>query len=153
MKSVIDYIDIGEQLKTGNWLVLFYHHGCPDCIKAISTYTQIAENFANNENFTKVAFVEIPPYGRSSIENNMNYSVGKLLDAKEWFVSTPTVISLENSVVRNLWDGKLPNINTVLNNFEKFNKSFTPETVHRKEVRLGIKFTHPYNSDPIGIKG
>jgi len=31
---ILDYMDIGDKLSNGNWLVLFYHHDCPDCAEA-----------------------------------------------------------------------------------------------------------------------
>ena len=30
---ILEYIDIADQLKKGTWLILFYHHDCPDCRK------------------------------------------------------------------------------------------------------------------------
>jgi hypothetical protein len=33
---ILEHIDIGEKLSKGNWLILLYHHDCPDCIKAIA---------------------------------------------------------------------------------------------------------------------
>jgi len=33
---ILQHIDIGEKLSRGNWLILLYHHDCPDCAKAIA---------------------------------------------------------------------------------------------------------------------
>jgi len=87
-----------------------------------------------NKDFVKIALIEVPPYGRSVLENNTNYSVGKLLDIKEWFISTPAVILLENGIVRNSWEEKTPDIDAILKSFSKLNKSFTSRILHRKEV-------------------
>lgn len=39
---ILDNIDIGERLKKGAWLILFYHHDCPDCARAIPTCASFA---------------------------------------------------------------------------------------------------------------
>jgi hypothetical protein len=35
---ILDYIDIGGPLMKGTWLVLLYHHDCPDCARAVPMY-------------------------------------------------------------------------------------------------------------------
>ena len=110
---ILEYIDIGDKLKAGNWLVLFYHYDCPDCISAISKYEQISKDLVGNDDFLKIAFIEVPPYGRP-IETNCLY--GRLLNAKEWFITTPTMVLLENGTVRNSWEEKAPEMDTVLQN-------------------------------------
>lgn len=37
---ILEHIDIGEKLEKGNWLILLYHHDCPDCIRGIGKYEQ-----------------------------------------------------------------------------------------------------------------
>ena len=39
---ILDYIDVRNQLRVGNWLVALYHHDCPDCARAIPMYEQMA---------------------------------------------------------------------------------------------------------------
>jgi thiol-disulfide isomerase/thioredoxin len=58
---IIDHIDIGEQLKIGNWLIMLYHHDCPDCIATIPKIEQMAKDLQDNEEVLKFALIEIPP--------------------------------------------------------------------------------------------
>jgi hypothetical protein len=58
---LLEHIDIGEKLSKGNWLILLYHHDCPDCIKAIAKYEQMARNLAGNGGFGRQALIELPP--------------------------------------------------------------------------------------------
>jgi len=98
--AILDYIDIGDKLRNGNWLVLFYHHDCPDCAEAIRRYEQMA-------------FIQVPPYGRSVVRNNPNYAVGKLLDIKEWFITTPVCVLLMSSEVQMVWHKEVPKLETI----------------------------------------
>ena len=122
---IIDYIDIGDKLRKGNWLVLLFHHDCPDCVTAIRTYQRMAVDLAGNGDFLKIAFIEVPPYSRSLVRNNSSYTAGKLLDIKEWFITTPAVVLLDDSMVRNSWEQVAPDLDAVLNSFAKLNKSLT----------------------------
>ncbi|MHC4867038.1 MAG: hypothetical protein ACYTEX_23415 [Planctomycetota bacterium] len=127
---VLKHIDIGKQLKKGTWLVLFYHHGCPDCVTAIRKYQRAT---ANNELRTtsyevKVAFIEVPPYGPSAVANGPNYAVGKLPDIKEWFITTPAAVLVDDSMVRNSWEEIAPDLDAVLDSFAELNKSSTSRT-------------------------
>jgi thiol-disulfide isomerase/thioredoxin len=97
---IIDSIDIGEQLKTGNWLILFYHYDCPDCRAAISKLEQLARDLAGNENFPRIAFVAVPPYGDGPVHENSPCALGRLADVKEWFVTTPAVILMNSGIIK-----------------------------------------------------
>lgn len=111
---IIDYIDIDEELKDGNWLVLFYHQDCPDCRKAVP---ELEKAVFEDVDFN-IAIIEVPPYG-SPIETNCFYS--RLLEAKEWFITTPVVILLNNSIVSAVWEANVPNIKDVYFNFAAHN--------------------------------
>ena len=91
---ILEHIDIAEQIKTGNWLLLFYHHDCPDCQKAIPQYEQLARDLAGNEELLRIALIEVPPYGRHPAHWNTLCSFGQLADTKEWFVTTPLAVLL-----------------------------------------------------------
>ena len=116
---ILEYIDIGNQLKKGTWLVLFYHYDCPECVKAIRSYKSNAADLGGNENSLKMGFIEVPPYGRSAVNNDSTYSIGKLSNVKEWFITTPAVVLLENSTVLAAWERKAPDLDAVLNSFAK----------------------------------
>ncbi len=122
---IMEHIDIAEKLKKGRWLVLFYHHDCPDCVTAIREYQHNAADLAGNEDLLKIAFIEVPPYGRSVVRNNPNYAVSKLSDIKEWFITTPAIVLLESSTVRVIWERKAPDLDAVLRSVATLNKSLT----------------------------
>jgi len=61
--AILEYIDTGDKLSNGNWLVLFYHHDCPDCAEAIKRYEQMGLNLRGRADFLRIAFIEVPPYG------------------------------------------------------------------------------------------
>lgn len=105
---ILEYIDIGEQLRTGNWLVLFYHHDCPDCQEAIPQYEQMARYLADNEELLRIAFVEVPPFGPTTVGMDGSWAVGSLSDSRDWFVTTPVVILVEDGQVHFGWQGEAP---------------------------------------------
>ena len=106
---IINYIDIGKQLKTGNWLVLFYHYDCPDCINAIEKLNDAKAKIQNAN--CNVAIIEVPPYGNPM---GTNCVYGQLLDAKEWFITTPATILLKNGTVEQAWQQELPDLGSIL---------------------------------------
>jgi thiol-disulfide isomerase/thioredoxin len=109
---IIDYIDIGKQLEKGNWLVLFYHYDCPDCVKAIAELEDIANDLAGNEDILKIALVEVPPYGPKVI--NKNCTLGQLDNSKEWFVTTPAAILLDSGKVKSAWESSIPDFSEII---------------------------------------
>ena len=111
---ILDHIDIGKELEKGNWLILLYHHDCPDCAKAIPKYEQIARDFAGNKDFLKIALIEVPPYGQTPISQNTLCTLGQLAETKEWFVTTPAVALLADAKVAAAWQPKAPDFETVL---------------------------------------
>jgi thiol-disulfide isomerase/thioredoxin len=103
---IIDHIDIGEQLKTGNWLIMLYHYDCPDCIATIPKIEQMAREIQGNEGVLKFALIEVSPYttygpkGAGPVVGpNTPCILGKLDTSKEWFVTTPVVILVKTKKV------------------------------------------------------
>jgi thiol-disulfide isomerase/thioredoxin len=99
---ILDHIDIGKQLKTGNWLIMLYHYDCPNCIATIPKIEQMAKELQGNEDVLKFALIEIPPYGfagTSPVNSNIVCVTGKLNTSKEWFVTTPAIILVSKSNV------------------------------------------------------
>ena len=108
---ILEHIDIEKQLEQGNWLVLFYHHDCPDCARAIPKYERIAREMAGNEDFLRIALIEVPPYGQRPISDNSPCTIGRLANTKKWFVTTPTVALLTNCKVKYIWQRDTPSLN------------------------------------------
>jgi hypothetical protein len=115
---ILEHIDIGEKLSRGNWLILLYHHDCPDCIKAIAKYEQMARNLVGNEAFLQIALIELPPYGRTPIGARTACTFARLADTKEWFVSTPAAALISEGKVSSSWEGNAPDLEAIVQNLE-----------------------------------
>ena len=116
---ILEHIDIAESLKTGTWLVLFYHYDCPDCAMAIPKYEKITRNLAGNEDFLRIALIAVPPYGQGPVSENSPCTLGRLAETKEWFVTTPAVALLTDGKVTSAWEEKAPDLDTILQNIAK----------------------------------
>ncbi|MGO8697226.1 MAG: MauE/DoxX family redox-associated membrane protein, partial [Limisphaerales bacterium] len=96
---LLDYINIGDRLKEGTWLVLLYHHDCPDCCKAIKNLPHEALPMGDE---MRVALVEVPPYGETSQISafpGADFTGGRLSDTHGWFVTTPVKSWLKSGQV------------------------------------------------------
>ena len=125
---ILDHIDIGKQLRKGNWLVLLYHHDCPDCAVAIPRYEKMASDFAGNEDFLRIALIEVPPYSQGQVSRNSPCVLGRLAAVKQWFVTTPAVALLTDGQVISAWEEKAPDMDTIFKNMAKNaekNRKFT----------------------------
>lgn len=110
---ILEHIDIADKISKGNWLLLFYHHDCPDCQKAIVEYEKMAKDLKGNEDFLQIALIEVPPYGETIEGENSFCTLGKLPEAKEWFVTTPAIALLSNSTVQKIWEGETPDLDNI----------------------------------------
>ena len=127
---ILDHIDIRDQITQGNWLLLLYHHDCPDCIDAIARYEQTARDLAGNEDLLQIAFIEVPPFSHEPITPNRPCLQGRLADTTEWFVTTPAVVLLNNGQVRSAWESNAPSIDTILKEITtKNNQQFKRQPV------------------------
>ncbi len=111
---ILENINVADTLEQGNWLLLLYHYDCPDCAKVIPEYQRIARDLAGNEEFLRVAFVEVPPFDQTDSQKQFPGLVGKMDSSKEWFVTTPAVALLTNGIVRSAWEGQAPGFDTIL---------------------------------------
>jgi len=116
---ILEYIDIADTLKKGNWLVLLYHHDCPDCGRAIPEYEQMARDLEGNEDFMQIALIAVPPYGKGPVSENSPCTLGKLNEVKEWFVTTPAVALIKDGKVSNAWEEKAPDFEQIIEVFAK----------------------------------
>jgi hypothetical protein len=115
---ILDHIDIGEQLKTGNWLIMLYHYNCPNCAEAIPKIEQMARDMQGNEDVLKFALIEVPPYGSAgsgSVSPNTPCTFGKLDMSKEWFVATPVIVLVQVKNVRQSWKEDVPLFEELIN--------------------------------------
>jgi hypothetical protein len=91
---LLDYVDVGEELKSNRWQVLLYRHDCPRCESALR---QLTVDRAMN-----LAVVSVPPHTaitkRVDVERD-KVVLGRLPDRGTWILETPTVVELSNGVV------------------------------------------------------
>ena len=111
---ILEYIDIADSLRTGNWVILLYHYDCPDCTEAIPKYEQMARDLAGNGDFLRIALIEMPPYGPPVVASGSPCTLGRLANTKEWFVTTPAVALLTDGTVKQAWEAKAPDFNAIL---------------------------------------
>ena len=98
---IIANIDVGEQLASGSWIVLLYHHDCSECQEWIGKYCRLTEQLKEKGGRVEIALIEVPPYSALS---HMTEACrrGQLSDDFEWFVRTPLAIVLQNGKVRSV---------------------------------------------------
>lgn len=106
---LLDYIDIGDKLKEGKWLVLLYHHNCPKCQETIKDLRQVIRPLG----IQQVALVEMPPYGDSdgvANSSGMQLVHGRLDDTrvKEWFAETPILLESHDGYVTKTHQAERP---------------------------------------------
>lgn len=95
---LLAHIDRGERLANGHWIVLLYHHDCPQCLETLPRYEALAETAADDR-VPSVALVEVPPFGPSDNLPLSRAHRARLRDTKDWFVQTPTEILLADGTV------------------------------------------------------
>lgn len=111
------------ELTRGEWIVLLYHHDCPQCQEALPKYERLAADALANGDRVRVLLVEVPPYASDVIEFGRAFHV-RLSDKREWFVQSPVEIQLnEGKVVVASHD--LPSI--------------VPQTLRPPGERLGLQ--------------
>ena len=105
---ILDHIDIGEELSSGEWLVLLYHNECPEC-QAVLRYYESDECRAWNEgsNAVQIALIEVPPFESQPRRAAPWYHSGRLDASKQWFARTPLQIRLSAGHVRAILDKNL----------------------------------------------
>jgi hypothetical protein len=100
---IISEVDVGDELATGEWLVLLYHHDCPKCQEVMSLFRQRAEQLAREGNACRIALIETPPHASPLLaDRGTSCLEGRLSDQREWFVQTPVEISLKEGRVVNV---------------------------------------------------
>jgi hypothetical protein len=96
---LLDYIDIGESLKNGKWIVVLYHHDCPKCQRAIE---DMSREILREGAKSRLALVEVAPYGDVEARGTLSaagVALGRLSEMRDWFITTPTKARLEDGVV------------------------------------------------------
>lgn len=116
--SMLEYIDVADQLADGIVVVLFYHNSCPDCKRYIPIYEELQnENFENGIRF---AFIEAPVYEddiASPVPADTVCIVGRLSEnpGKKWMINTPLVVLVVDGTAVKAWDeGTAPEFEEII---------------------------------------
>jgi len=107
---LLEYIDIGDRLLRGKWVVLLHRHDCSKCHSVLPAYGRLAMELAGQPNGASVALVEIPPFEGEEINAGIPSSVvlGRLSSGRQWFVTTPVGMLICDGIVQSIWSGDLP---------------------------------------------
>lgn len=99
---LLGHIDIGKRLNEGEWIILLFHHDCPNCQKAIPVYANLGNKFLNEGKLTRIALVEVPPFGDAdgvACISTPSCMKGRLNNSWAWFFQAPIEIQLNDGIV------------------------------------------------------
>lgn len=106
---VLDYVSIGENLAEGEWITVFYYHGCPDCRELLPRIRGLLLEICARFDGLHVAFIETPPCNERMTEENAHdrFRWTKLSTSR--FVITPTIVHISGGKVVAVWQKHVPN--------------------------------------------
>jgi len=111
---LIKYIDIGEKLKTGRWVVVLYHYDCSTCKEVIEKFRHIIQLTPAQSRSVALALIEVPPCDAGNVPGN--YAYGQLSHTISWFIQTPLTLLLDGGIVQKevAGDQKLDKVREIL---------------------------------------
>jgi len=115
--SMLKYIDIADSLRSNIVIVVFYSTGCDACHDAIPLYDRMCRDMAGNEDSIRFAFIEIPPYASekdSIVPVDTPCLRGRLDSSKDWYIQTPLVVVIQDSLVVKSWESETPQLDEIL---------------------------------------
>ena len=93
------------RLTEGKWIVSFYRHDCPKCLEELPKYAELSRRAAANPDESQVALIELPPCGELNEFTHLaseGCALGRLSSEKDWFMETPTQLTLREGEVVNV---------------------------------------------------
>jgi hypothetical protein len=106
--AILREIDIGDRLAKGRWLVILHRYDCPHCREARPELERLARDFPKLAPGVGVAMVEVPPYGKPQDDAASLCLQGRLNTSRDWFVTTPVILVLDDRQVTAVWQEKVP---------------------------------------------
>lgn len=100
---IITRIDCDADLTTGNWLIVLYHAGCPDCKRTITACIEYLQHAPKNT--IRVAFIEVPPFSGdsptdgSTLRRFSEIVFGRVRPMGDSLLPTPAVLVLRDAKV------------------------------------------------------
>lgn len=95
---ISDELGSSIELSRGEWVVVLYHHDCPDCQAALPKYEKLAAIESQIPDGKQVLLIEVPPYGDVP-HRPSKAKHARLPDDREWFVQAPVEIQIEDGSV------------------------------------------------------
>ena len=98
---LLGHIDVGNRLGRGRWTVVLYRDGCPHCQEGLPHYRRRAME-EDRRGSPPTAFIELPPYAPAADAPPDAAAAclsGRVSDARDWFIETPTILVLSDGLV------------------------------------------------------
>ena len=111
------YIDVADSLRSNIVVVVFYSSECDTCHDAIPVYEQMCRDMAGNDEMVRFALIEIPPYASqqdSLVSADTPCLTGRVDSSKDWYMKTPLVVVLQDSLVVRFWEAETPTLEQIL---------------------------------------
>ncbi len=96
---LLEHIDIRDQLRNGEWVVMLHRHDCSTCRGAVRRYEEWAYEVGAQGQKVRAALVEVPPFAGTRPPQRPTLASGKLDDARAWAVPTPMYFRVREGVV------------------------------------------------------
>jgi hypothetical protein len=106
---LFDEIADGNELRSGDWLVVMYSYDCESCLRAIPRYQRWMATGFDGKSRTRFAFVAMPPaapVGEDPVAASPAYKRMVLRPDHDWFATTPVVVAIQNGRVLFATDGE-----------------------------------------------
>ena len=105
---ILKHMDVAEQLKSGTWLLVLYHHDCSKCAAAIEACMNAVYEIEGAEpgRDPGIALISVPPHGVPSVGQSTRYLLGELSPRKTWFVMTRTVVLIVDGKTSEVWGNR-----------------------------------------------
>jgi hypothetical protein len=92
------YCEPPVDVSQGRWVVVLFHHDCPNCQLALPKYEEFASQ-AEASDLNGVLAVEIPPFGGEPRSSDAKMKHARLSESREWFVQAPVEVRVVNGIV------------------------------------------------------
>jgi hypothetical protein len=105
---VLEFTDIAANLNQGHWIVVFYGANCKKCKEHFADWKDNGFPVAKN-NDEQIAMLEISGEPVNTFRQTLKtepYIGGGLSRSKQWYIETPTVILLDEGIVKQVWTEK-----------------------------------------------
>jgi hypothetical protein len=111
---LLKYIDIGNELSKGNWIIVMYSDSCSNCRKNMAAYQELTHNFKGEDEFVRASLIEVPPFEKRSNNVEKISYFGQLSDSINWVISVPIVAVLKDGKTLAVWKD-VPSLDSVMN--------------------------------------